>query len=134
MFLPVDPSSGLPIYRQIVDQVRRMIASGSLHPGERVPSVRDLATTLQINPLTVGKAYGEMEREGVLESRRGLGMFVAVGRAGGRDGEARRESVRSSADRLVLEAVQAGLARREAFDLLEESWKRLMQGKGGKGS
>ena len=77
MFIPIDPSSGLPIYRQIMDQLRRMIASGALQPGDRVPSVRDLSASLRINHLTVGKAYGELEREGLLEKRRGLGVFVA---------------------------------------------------------
>ena len=76
MFLPVDPSSGLPVYRQITDQVRRMLVSGRLAPGERLPSIRDLAVQLRINPLTVGRAYGDLEREGLIEMRRGLGMYV----------------------------------------------------------
>jgi GntR family transcriptional regulator len=82
MFLPIDPSSGLPVYRQIMEQVRRMVVAGRLGAGEKLPSVRDLALTLGINPLTVGKAYGELERDGVVEMRRGLGVFVLSPREG----------------------------------------------------
>src|ERR1700704_4878872 len=115
MFLSVDPSSGLPVYRQIMDQVRRMIVAGRLAPGDRLPSVRELASTLGINPLTVGKAYGELERDGAVEMRRGLGMFVrplrtlATGHAQGAP-----PSVVQAAQRFVLEAAQAGLTRPQA--------------------
>ena len=84
MFLSVDPSSGLPVYRQIMDQVRRMIVAGRLTPGDKIPSIRELAATLQINALTVGKAYSELEHDGTLEMRRGLGMFVRAARVRGK--------------------------------------------------
>ena len=126
MFLPLDPSNGLPIYRQIIEQVRRMVASGALAPGARVPSVRDLAVTLAVNPLTVGKAYGELEREGVLEMRRGLGMFVAARKpAVAQQKEARRQAVLRAAERLVLEAAQARLGREETQRLVDECWRDL---------
>ena len=127
MFLPVDPSSGLPIYRQVMDQVRRMAASGALKAGDQVPSVREASATLQINPLTVGKAYGELEREGLLEMRRGLGMFVAAGKAAG--ASARREAARQAAERLALEAVQAGLTSEQAARLLSESFRKMQGGR-----
>ena len=126
MFLPVDPSSGLPIYRQIMDQVRRMAASGLLKAGDRIPSVREASAVLQVNPLTVGKAYGELEREGLIEARRGLGMFVAAGQEGG--AEARREGVRQAAERLALEAAQAGLTLDQATRLLSEGFGKLQKG------
>ena len=130
MFLPVDATSGLPIYRQIRQQVGRMVAAGTLKPGERVPSVRDLAGTLAVNPLTVAKAYGELEREGILESRRGLGMFVAENRRPGPAYLAERmEAVRATARRLALEALQAGLSPEQAARLVAESWKHLEKGK-----
>src|SRR5687767_12024171 len=108
MFLPIDPSSGLPIYRQIIDQVRRMIAGGALKPGDRVMSVRELSATLAINPLTVVKAYGELEREGLVEMRRGMGVYVAHVPLPARV-SVRRMVVRAAVDRFVLEAAQAGL-------------------------
>ena len=127
MFLAVDPSSGLPVYRQIMDQVRRMIVAGRLAPGDRLPSIRDLASTLQINPLTVGKAYGELEREGSVEMRRGLGMFVRVARVFPRADRARiPPGVGEGARRFVLEAAQAGLDRLEAIKQIENAWRDLV--------
>src|SRR5689334_11605060 len=122
MFLPIDPSSGLPIYRQIFDQVRRMIAAGSLKTGDRLMSVRELSSTLAINPLTVTKAYGELEREGLVEMRRGLGVYVARPPAPVRALSAKRAAGRAAAERFVLEAAQAGLDPREACRLVVECW------------
>jgi GntR family transcriptional regulator len=69
--------SSEPIYRQLVEQVRRLAAAGQLKPGDGMPSVREIAQALALNPMTVSKAYGLLEMEGVLARRRGLGMVVA---------------------------------------------------------
>jgi GntR family transcriptional regulator len=66
-----------PIYRQLVEQVRRLSAGGQLQPGDEMPSVREIAQALALNPMTVSKAYSLLEMEGVLARRRGLGMVVA---------------------------------------------------------
>ncbi len=126
MFLPIDASSGLPVYRQIMEQVRRMIVAGRLPAGEKLPSVRDLAVTLGINPLTVGKAYSELERGGIIEMRRGLGMFVrgsAVDLAGGRGGTP--SGVAAAARRLVLEAAQAGMTMMQTVRSVESEWREV---------
>lgn len=68
----------VPIYRQIVDQVRRQIAGGQLHTGDELPSVRAVAQEHAVNPMTVSKAYSMLETEGLLERRRGMGMVVAA--------------------------------------------------------
>jgi GntR family transcriptional regulator len=73
----LDPKSGVPIYRQIQDQIRYGIASGRLRPGEQLPTVRALAVDLQVNPNTVIKAYSELERQGALSTEQGSGTFVA---------------------------------------------------------
>src|SRR5437660_375906 len=73
----LNPKSGVPIYRQIQDQVRFGIAGGKLRPGEQLPTVRALAVELSVNPNTVIKAYTELEREGVLTTEQGSGTFVA---------------------------------------------------------
>src|SRR6516225_589381 len=73
----LDPKSGVPIYRQIQDQVRYGIASGRLRPGEQLPTVRSLAVDLAVNPNTVIKAYSELERQGVLTTEQGSGTFIA---------------------------------------------------------
>jgi GntR family transcriptional regulator len=72
----LDAQSGVPIYRQIIDQVRAGIASGSLRPGDQLPTVRQLAVDLEINPNTVVRAYRELELGGLLESNQGTGTFV----------------------------------------------------------
>lgn len=73
----IAPTSGVPIYRQLMDQVRRMIASRRLSAGDALPSVRRLATELEVNPMTVSKAYSLLEAEGLLDRLRGKGMAVA---------------------------------------------------------
>ena len=74
----LDPKSGVPVYRQIQDQIRYGIASGLLNPGEQLPTVRALAVELSVNPNTVIKAYSELEREGVLTTEQGSGTFVGL--------------------------------------------------------
>lgn len=81
MIFDIAPTAPTPIYRQIVEQVRRMIASGQLKPGDDLPSVRAVAMHHAINPMTVSKAYSMLETEGLLERLRGVGMAVADGSA-----------------------------------------------------
>ena len=71
MILVVDPHSGIPVYRQIVEQIRFSVASGLLEPGEEIPSTRALSAKLGVNPMTVSKAFGLLEEDGVLERRPG---------------------------------------------------------------
>src|SRR3954470_11658398 len=77
MLFRVSPSSGVPIYLQLMDQVKHGIETGALRPGEQLPGIRPLAEELVINPNTVAKAYRELEHEGVIELRQGAGAFVA---------------------------------------------------------
>jgi len=77
MLLDIDHHSGVPIYRQIMDQIRRQVMAGQLSEGRQLMSVRELAGRLRVNPMTVSKAYALLEVEGVLERRRGIGLFVA---------------------------------------------------------
>ena len=78
MIIVVDPSSGVPVFRQVMDQVRLHIASGSLRPGDELPPTRTLATELGVNPMTVSKAYNLLVREGVLQRRPGRPLVVAA--------------------------------------------------------
>jgi GntR family transcriptional regulator len=78
MVIVVDPSSGVPVFRQVMDQVRLHIASGLLSPGDELPPTRTLSTELGVNPMTVSKAYNLLEREGVLERRPGRPLVVAA--------------------------------------------------------
>ena len=76
--LHVNPAAPEPIYRQIAEQLRRLVAAGQLRPGDGLPSVREVAAAHAINPMTVSRAYSQLEAEGVLERLRGKGMAVAA--------------------------------------------------------
>jgi GntR family transcriptional regulator len=104
LMLQIATGDPRPINRQIVDGVRRLIASGELEVGAVLPSVRGLATQLAINPNTVAKAYGELTSEGWLESRAGLGLFVAVPRQRLSDDE-RERRLDEAATRLVSDVI-----------------------------
>ena len=77
MLFRTNPSSGVPIYLQLMEQVKHAIETGALRPGEQLPGIRPLAEELVINPNTVAKAYRELEHEGVIELRHGAGAFVS---------------------------------------------------------
>ena len=78
MLLRPNPSSGVPIYLQLMEQVKHAVETGALRPGEQLPGIRPLAEELVINPNTVAKAYRELEHEGVIELRHGAGAFVSA--------------------------------------------------------
>jgi GntR family transcriptional regulator len=78
ILLKPNPASGVPIYLQLMEQVKHAVETGALRPGEQLPSIRPLAEELVVNPNTVAKAYRELEHEGVIELRQGAGAFVSV--------------------------------------------------------
>jgi len=103
----IQPQMATPIYRQVVEQVQRMVAGGQLGPGDELPSVRAVAERHAINPMTVSKAYSLLEAEGLLERHRGVGMVVAAGvRTAG-----------ASVDRLALLTPALTNAARQAAQL-----------------
>ena len=105
-----------PIYRQLVEQVRRLVVSGQLAPGDGMPSVREIAQALALNPMTVSKAYGLLEMEGVLSRRRGLGMVVADSAGSGKPDE-RAALLRPTLERAAREARELELDPKTALDL-----------------
>ena len=119
MLIVVDPHSGIPVYRQVMDQVKLLIASGRLQPGAELPSTRSLSASLGVNPMTISKAYGLLERDRVLERRPGRRLVVRpLGEAERRDQrlERLRESLRPTA-RMVG---QLGIDWEEALGLFGE--------------
>lgn len=119
MWFHIDPSSGTPIYRQITDQVRHAIAGGVLRAGDRLPPVRDLAVELAVNPNTIAKAYQDLERDGVIETSRGRGTFVASSRPVATESE-RARRLHPVIDRLIAEAYLLGVSEDDVKRLLEE--------------
>lgn len=105
--LTIHPTAPVPIYRQIVDQLRRLIAAGQLASGDMLPSVREVAGFHAINPMTVSRAYGLAESEGLLERQRGKGMVVAAGEG----------STRSVKERMQLLDPHLKEAARQAQEL-----------------
>lgn len=122
MFI-LNPHSGTPIYRQLVDQVRRLVASGELKAGAPLPSVRDLAAEHAVNRMTVSKAYSLLENEGLVQRHRGKPMTV-VGLGKRQTALPRRvEQVRDQTQDLVLAAKQLQLRKRDVVELLSTLWE-----------
>jgi GntR family transcriptional regulator len=122
--LYINPSDELPIFRQLIRQITDAIAGGHLRPGDRLPSHRELASQLVIAPLTVKKAYDELEREGLIGTKRGKGTFVSM-TPPARDPMESRERLRDAAQRLVSQAALSGVPLPDVVDLLEDLWKRM---------
>lgn len=105
----IHPSSGVPIFRQIMDQVRAQVASGRLKPGELVPSVRQMAIDLAVNMMTVSKAYSRLEADGVLERDRGTGMRVRAVAPVSATVTDRQQELRELVEHAVTRGLQLGL-------------------------
>ena len=123
MFI-LNPHSGVPIYRQLQEQIRRMAASGQLPVGTALPSIRDLALKHAINPMTVSKAYSLLEAEGVLERHRGRPMTVAAQPKARSTAEARLKQLDPHVDNLILAGRQLELDADEVIDALRTKWEK----------
>lgn len=120
----IDSSSRQPIYRQLTQQLREGVARGRLKPEEQLPSVRELSRALVVNPNTIAKAYTELEREGILNTRPGLGVFVARPKAE-LTKRVRKERFQTLLDRLLTEAVHLGFSADEVLGLVAERIKQF---------
>jgi len=119
MLIVVDPHSGVPVYRQLMDQIKFHIASGILKPGDELPSTRGLSAELGVNPMTISKAYSFLEREDVIERRPGRPLVVrAMGATGLQD--QRMEQVRQSLAATVTVVRQLEVDSGEVVRLFEE--------------
>lgn len=123
--LDVDPQSGVPIYVQLVEGVRHALAVGTLRPGERLPTVRALAKELAVAPNTVVKAYNELQRAGLIESRPGVGTVVV----GDLEEVAREQQIEDLYRRLgvlVRDAVGLGITEDELWERLDAEFERVV--------
>lgn len=119
----INPSSHVPIYLQIADEIRAAVAAGVYRPGEALPSLRTLAMKIGVNPNTVQRAYDELEREGLIYSQRGRGLFVAE------KGTASAQSRAGDGVRRVLdEAIRAGQAAGMSVEQVREIFNTAIQG------
>jgi len=125
----IESASRVPIYRQLVGQIREAIARGRLKADERLPSVRELSRELVINPNTVARVYTELEREGILNTRPGLGVFVAQPR-NELTKRARKERLTCLVDGLLTEAVHLGFSGEEVSGVVTERMAKFVFAEG----
>ncbi len=124
--LQLDSSSGVPAYRQLMDQIRYYITSGAMTTGDKLPSIRDLAKGLGVNPTTVIKAYTELESAGVLDRQQGRGVFVAE-QPGALSPDEVEQTLRAGARQLVVEAIQLGVDLERVVRLVREEYESLQE-------
>lgn len=116
----VNVGSSEPIYRQLIEQLRRQIAGGQLHAADALPSVREVAANLGVNPMTVSKAYSMLEMEGLLERRRGVGMVIANNAVRMGNHQDRLNLIKPALQRIALEAHQLELEPKQVITLLSQ--------------
>lgn len=117
MLFRIDHHSGVPAYRQLMEQIKLQISLGALKPGDELPSTRALSTEIDLNHMTISKAYSLLEREGLLEHQRGRPLAVAAS-AGADPSQTRLDALRAALQPVAQLAHQLGISRQEALDLL----------------
>jgi GntR family transcriptional regulator len=120
----VDPRSGVPLYLQLIEQVKRHVALGSLGPGEQLPTVKALALDLTINPNTVARAYRDLERDGVIETSPGRGSFVSSNGSSANAHRAIDDVADSTLDNAIREVKNLGLDRAQVTATFERQLDR----------
>ena len=122
----VDQKSGIPIYIQIMDRIKHLIATGVLQPGQQLPTIRELAVELTINLHTVAHAYAELERDGFLTIQRGRGTFISNGHSEQELGDLRVEKLQALVESMFAEVVNLGYEADEVEQVLAaqiEQWR-----------
>ena len=122
-YFNIQTTSGVPIYRQIVDQIKTHVATGQMKEGEFLPSVRQVAEELEINPMTVSKAYSLLEKEGVLEFVRGQGMKMKAPGVAKKDFKQRHKELEPLLKEVMTKSHQLGLSQQQALELLKNLWE-----------
>ena len=120
MDITINLTDGVPIYRQIVNQVKYLVASGLLLPGDELPPIRTLALQLKVTPNTIVKAYGELEIAGVIQKRQGSGTFISEGRPQQVALRERRRVIEQRIDALLAEAHQLNFTAEEILRMVRE--------------
>jgi GntR family transcriptional regulator len=124
MELEIDLESGVPIYMQITDRIKQMIASGRLRPGQQLPTIRQLAADLRINYNTVGRAYVILDQEGVISTQQGRGTYIATRLNEDQIRKMRLDKLRAMLGQTVQEAAALGYSREEIEEAFEDVRRR----------
>jgi GntR family transcriptional regulator len=129
MIFEIDSHGGVPIYRQVMDQIRRQIMTGRMAPGDQLESVKQLSARLKVNPMTISKAYGFLVEEGLVERRRGLGLFVNPIN-GDEKSKIRSSMLEGVMKKAAALAVQMGTSEKAALSLFVRHFRRYASQKG----
>ncbi len=123
MLLEIDHHSGEPIYRQIIRQIRQQIMTGQLKQADQLQTVRNLAARLNVNPMTVSKAYSFLEAQGLVERKRGIGLFVAKIKKDDRQ-RIKARLLNTIIDKAAITAVQLGTSEDEAVKFFKKYYRK----------
>lgn len=121
MLLEIDHHSGVPIYSQVIRQIRQQIMTDGFKEGDQLETVRDLAARLKVNPMTISKAYSFLEAEGLVERRRGIGLFVSNVKKGHID-QIKAKLLDNVVNKAAITAIQLGVSQDEAVELFKKQY------------
>jgi GntR family transcriptional regulator len=124
LLILIDKHSGVPIYRQILDQVKHQILTGQLKEDEALMSVRDLSDELKVNPMTISKSYSLLEHEGFVERRRGIGLFVTKPKQDLTQ-RAKVELIEEKLSHVVVEALHMGLTEEKMLAIVSKKFREI---------
>lgn len=122
MLLEIDHHSGVPIYRQIISQIRQQIMTDGLREAQQLETVRDLAARLKVNPMTISKAYSFLEAEGLLERKRGIGLFVSKVRKGQME-QIKTRLLDTVLNKAAVTAVQLDVSEEKAIEFFKKQYR-----------
>jgi GntR family transcriptional regulator len=124
LHIQIDPHSGVPVYRQVMDQIKYYVAAGTLRQGDSIPSIRALAKEMSVNPTTIVKAYSELQHEGVVELKQGKGVFVSGGGAA-MSKEEQKKKIGGLVRQLIVAASQMGADAGTIRECLDSELKQM---------
>lgn len=122
----IHPSSGVPIFRQVIEQVQAFLAGRQLQPGEMLPSVRQMASELSVNPMTISKAYARLEADGIVERVRGKGMLILPQSIQG-SVAARQQELEGAVQSAIIRGRQLGLSNEQIQRVVDRMLKEIPQ-------
>jgi len=123
MLLEIDHHSGVPIYQQVIRQIRQQVMTNSLKEGQQLETVRDLAARLKVNPMTVSKAYSFLETERLVERRRGIGLFVAKVKEDLKE-QIKDQLLDNIVNKAAITAIQLGVSEEEAVEFFRKQYRQ----------
>jgi GntR family transcriptional regulator len=120
MMIDVDPTSNVPIYLQVVEAVQKLVATGEIKPGDQLPTVRQLAVDVRVNPNTIARAYLELDRKGVITTQQGRGTYVRDVPDDTALAQRREDRLRAMSDHFLLEALSQGYVLADVLRVIEQ--------------